>query len=364
MYISEIVQYLEQVAPSSYQESYDNSGLIIGNRDTMITRALITLDVTEEVIQEAISESCELIIAHHPIIFSGIKKLNGNGYVERCVIKAIKHDIAIYAIHTNLDNIYEGVNYRIAEKLGLLNCEILAPKEQQLCKLVTYIPTEHTAKMREALCEAGAGHIGNYDMCSYSTEGIGTFRGNELSNPFVGKAGEIHQEKETRLEVILPAHLRQVMKAALLQTHPYEEPAFDFYPLLNESKQVGAGLMGELPEKLEMNEWLEYLKTKMDLSCIRYTNFDARIKKIAVCGGAGSFLLKQAIRSKADVFVTADFKYHEFFDAENKLMICDIGHYESEIFTRELLRDKLLKKFPTFAAQISNTQTNPVKYFF
>ncbi len=362
MKISEIMNCLEQVAPLQLQESYDNAGLITGESGWEVTGVLVTLDATEAVIDEAISKKCNLVVAHHPIVFSGLKKINGKTYVERTIIKAIKNDIAIYAIHTNLDNVQQGVNQKIAEKLGLINTQILQPKSGLLNKLVTFVPHASLEQVKKAIFEAGAGNIGNYDECSFTVTGNGTFRGNENSNPAAGKPGQQHTEPESRLETIFPSYLKNKVLAALFQAHPYEEVAYDIYPLENQWNGVGAGLIGELQEPMESINFLKHLKIKMNIEAIRYTEVDKPIRKVAVCGGAGSFLLRHAISAGADAYVSADFKYHEFFDAENKVMIADIGHYESEFFTKELLKEIILEKFPTFAVLLSEINTNPIKY--
>jgi dinuclear metal center YbgI/SA1388 family protein len=363
MIIREIITYLETVAPPAFQESYDNAGLIIGDSEASITSALITLDVTEAVIDEAIETGCELIIAHHPVLFKGIKRLNGNNYVERCVIKAIKNDIAIYASHTNLDSVIGGVNTKICEKIGLTDLTILAPVKEQLLKLVTFIPEDHLDKVREALFAAGAGSIGKYDKCSFGADGTGTFRGGEESNPYVGAVGEFHLEKETRIETIIPRHLKNNIVKALLKTHPYEEVAYDIYPLENTLQQVGAGMIGELPGAEHEIDFLSRLLQIFGCKSIRHTYLLGKpVKKVAVCGGSGSFLLPAAIKAGADVFITADMKYHDFFDAEEKIVIADIGHYESEQFTKELFYEILIKKFPNFALRLSEVKTNPVLY--
>ena len=363
MTIKEIISYLESVAPPAYQESYDNGGLIIGDGGATVTSALITLDITEAVIDEAIDFGCELIIAHHPIIFKGMKKINGNTYVERCVIKAIKNDIAIYAAHTNIDSITGGVNSKICEKIGLINLRILDPVKGKLLKLVTFIPEDHLTKVREALFATGAGEIGKYDQCSFSTVGSGTFRGGEDANPYVGIKGELHFEKEARFETIFPAHLKNKVIAALLETHPYEEVAYDLYQLENSFSEVGAGMIGELPGAENEIDFLERLIGIFGCKAIRHTYLLGKpVKKVAVCGGSGSFLLSAAIAAGADLFVTADMKYHEFFDAEEKIVVADIGHYESEQFTKELFYEILIKKFPNFALRLSEVKTNPVLY--
>ena len=364
MKISDIVSCIEKIAPPSYQESYDNSGLIIGDKNTEVKGVLVCLDATEDVVDEAITLGFNLIIAHHPIIFAGLKKINGNNYVERTVIKAIKNDIAIYAVHTNLDNVmYMGVNSKIAEKLGLQNCRILSPKKGILKKLYTYAPHNAADKVREALFAAGAGDIGNYSECSFSVDGIGTFKGSDLSNPVIGERGIRHSEPEQKIEVILPAYREGAILAALFEAHPYEEVAYEIVSLDNSFKEVGSGLIGELAVAEDSLRFLEQLKEKMNCECVRHTAIHKKeIKKIAVCGGSGSFLLKQAIAAGADVFVSADFKYHEFFDAEKRIIIADIGHFESEQFTIELFYELLSQKFPTFAFWQTSLKTNPLSY--
>lgn len=364
MKINELANYLETIAPSSLQESYDNSGLIVGDADTEISGVLVSLDCTEDVVDEAMANNCNLIVAHHPIVFGGMKKINGKNYVERTVIKAIKNDIAIYAIHTNLDNVYEGVNKRIADKLGLLRTHILSPKPNLLKKLVTFVPVEFAEKVKQAIFDAGAGHIGNYSECSFVASGMGSFKATSDAKPFVGEIDKQHQEQEFRLETIFPAFIQTQILAALIKVHPYEEVAYDIYPIENFYEKTGSGLVGELEVEMTPEEFLKHLKNSMDLEVIRFTPLSKNIKRVAVCGGAGSFLLKNAIWQGADAFVTADFKYHEFFDAEKKLMIADIGHYESEKFTKELLSELILKKFHTFAVLLSKTNTNPVNYYY
>ena len=361
--IKDIIQYLENIAPPAYQESYDNSRLITGDSNKEVTNVLITLDATEDVVREAIDKNCNLIIAHHPIIFKGLKSLTGRNYVERTVIKALKNDIAIYAIHTNLDNVFNGVNKKICDKIGLKNTSVLMPKPAMLSKLVTFIPKQNTRQVLETVHAAGAGNIGNYSHCSFRIEGKGTFRPNEIANPHIGKANEQEEVTEDRVEMILPTHLEGKVIAALHQAHPYEEVAYFLSSLSNYNQEVGAGMVGELEDEMEPFTFLKHLKSSMSLMCVRHTRtLNKGIKKVAVCGGSGSFLLPAAMAKQADVYITADFKYHEFFDAEDKILIADIGHYESEVFTKELIHDILSKKFTTFAHNLSETVTNPISY--
>ncbi len=363
MLLRNIIDHLENVAPVHYQESYDNAGLIVGDKANEVESALITLDVTEEVIDEAISKNCGLIISHHPLIFKGIKRITGDNEVERCLIKAIRNNIAIYAAHTNLDSITGGVNSKICAKLGLKNCRILSPAKNQLLKIITFVPEHHLETVRSALFDAGAGVIGNYDQCSYSGAGHGTFRGNEESHPFVGSKGEMHTEKECRIETIVPRHLASKVISALLASHPYEEAAYDLVPLENEFYSVGTGMIGELEIPVDEVDFLTSVKEIFGCKMIKHTALlNRKLSKIAVCGGSGSFLVSKAIIADADLYISADFKYHDFFEADKKIVLADIGHYESEQFTKEVLKEIVLKKFPTFALRLSDVKTNPVSY--
>ena len=363
MKIKEIISCVESFAPVALQEDYDNSGLIVGNAETELTGVLITIDSIEETIDEAIRKNANLIISHHPIIFSGLKKLNNKNYIERTIIKAIKNDIAIYALHTNLDSILGGVNSKIAEKLNLRNTKILSEKTNHLMKLAYFVPVNYAEITRLAVFEAGAGQIGNYDMCSYNVEGKGTFRPGEGTDPYVGKKGELHFEDEARIEVIFPKPILNKVVQALIKAHPYEEVAYDIYPLENSYKNAGIGIIGELENEINEMDFLKLLKSTFNANGIRYTKFlNKPIKRVAVCGGSGSFLLNKAINQNADIFVSSDFKYHQFFDAENRIVIADIGHYESEQFTKELIYELLIKKFPKFAIHFTEINTNPINY--
>ncbi|MFD1258421.1 Nif3-like dinuclear metal center hexameric protein [Mucilaginibacter terrae] len=364
MKLYELTSYLESIAPLAYQEEYDNSGLIVGNANQEISQALISLDCTEAIVDEAIATGCQIIISHHPIVFKGLKKFNSKTYVERVVEKAIRHNIALYAIHTNLDNVMDGVNARICQVLGLKNARTLSAKNGLLKKLITYVPLSHAETVRNALFNAGAGNVGNYSECSFNTEGTGTFKGGENTKPYVGQPGQQHQETETRIETIYPAHLQSKILMALFLNHPYEEVAYDLYTLTNQNQRVGAGMIGELDMPVTEHDFLGHVKTRMQAAVIRHTELTGKpVKKVAVCGGSGGFLLKQAIAAGADVFVTADYKYHEFFDAEGKIVIADIGHFESEQFTQHLLYEIIREKFSTFAVRLTEINTNPIKYF-
>lgn len=365
MQISTIIAHLESIAPPAYQESYDNAGLLTGSAGWECTGVLTTLDATEEVVLEAIARGCNLIVAHHPIIFGGLKKINGKNYIEKAVITAIKQDIAIYAIHTNLDNIVaEGVNGRIAEKLGIVNGRPLLPRESILQKLFCFVPTDHLESVRRAIFAAGAGQIGGYSECSFSAAGTGTFKGGEGTQPFVGQPGIRHEEKETRLEVILPAVLSRSVVQAMVAAHPYEEVAYDLVPLANAHPGIGSGLIGELPEEMRETELLDRVKEVFGVPVIRHTRLTGRgVRTIAVCGGAGSFLIPKALSAGVNFYITSDVKYHEFFDANGQMVIADIGHFESEQFTIDLLFEVIREKFRNFAILKSDTKTNPVHYY-
>ncbi len=364
MKIASVISFLDSWAPPALQESYDNAGLITGSPGWDCTGIICTLDATREVVKEAKAKGCNLIVAHHPIVFGGLKKLNGKNYVEQTVITAIKEDIAIFAIHTNLDNILTGVNGRIADLFGLVNRRVLSEKTGALRKLFTFVPAAQAELVRSALFEAGAGHIGNYSECSFNADGMGTFKAGDGANPFVGELHRRHTEKEVKMEMVFPAWLQGALVMALKSAHPYEEVAYDIVELANSHPSIGSGLLGELPEPLSGPDFLKRVKTVFGTAAIRHTAFTGRpVHKLAICGGAGSFLINKALSAGADAFITGDMKYHEFFDANGQLLIADPGHFETEQFTIELLEEVLAKKFPTFAVLKTEVETNPVKYF-
>ena len=363
MKIKDVTNYIEELAPLAYAEDFDNVGLLVGNYQIKVKGVLVTLDTLEETVDEAIAKNCNLIISFHPIIFSGLKKLNGNSYVEKAVLKAIKNDIAIYATHTALDNSNKGVSAKICEVLGLQNTKVLIPKKGIVKKLTTYIPKDYLEKVRQALFEAKAGNIGNYDHCSFTNIGEGTFKGNENSNPVLGKKGELQKEEEIQLTITFEQKNEAAILEALIENHPYEEVAYEITTTENVHQNIGMGMIGELEKPLEEKDFLVYLKKTMQTDCVRYSNLlHKKIHRVAVLGGSGSFAISNAIKEKADAYVSADFKYHDFFKAENKILLADIGHYESEQFTKRLLVDYLTKKFSNFAIVLSEKSTNPIYY--
>lgn len=364
MKISDVTSFLESLAPAALQEHYDNAGLVVGNYGWQCSGILCSLDATEEVVNEAIARGCNLIVAHHPIIFGGLKKINGKNYVEKSIITAIKNDIAIYAIHTNLDNVASGVNGKIGALIGLQNVSILLEKENTLKKLFTFVPTDKAEEVRNAIFRVGGGHIGNYSECSFNAEGTGTFLAGEGTEPYVGKIGKQHRENEMKVEVIFPSWLENHIVAAMKSAHPYEEVAYDIINLANRHPGVGSGLIGDLAKPMDEVEFLTHLKRSFDLKVIRHTPLLNRlVRRVALCGGAGSFLVSRALIAGADIYITGDMKYHEFFDANGRMVIADIGHFESEQFTTELLAEILEEKFPNFAVLKTKTNTNPVQYF-
>ncbi|MGI6073294.1 MAG: Nif3-like dinuclear metal center hexameric protein [Fermentimonas sp.] len=363
MKIRDIVQLIENVAPLGLQESYDNSGLQVGDMSRDVKGVLIAIEVTENVVEEAISLGCNLIISHHPLAFRVFKSLTGKNYVERCMINAIKNDIAIYSAHTNLDNAKSGVNYKLAEMLGLQNLKILKPIENSLLKIVTMVPIEHAESVRNALFNAGAGHIGNYDSCSYNLLGHGTFRAKEKANPYVGEIGELHTEDEVRVETIIPVYRKVEVVRALLSVHPYEEPVFDLYPLENEWNEAGSGVVGVLPEPMAEQDFLYMLKDTFKLPTIRHTKITGReIHDVGLCGGAGAFLIPTAISYGADAFLTGEAKYNDFLDVEEKILLTVVGHYESEVCTKDIFYDVISRKISNFVLHKSGFDSNPVKY--
>jgi dinuclear metal center YbgI/SA1388 family protein len=362
--LKEVIRVLETFAPKSLQEDYDNSGLQVTNSEDLIHGILLTLDVTPEVIDEAIADHCNLIVAHHPVIFRGLKSIDESGDPGKTLIKAIKNNIHLYAIHTNLDNVRNGINGFIAEKLGLIKTRVLAPKNDIFSKLVTFCPKDYTKKILEAIHSAGAGVIGNYDQCSFRVAGTGTFKPNEFSNPLVGSHNQLEETNEERIEVQFPSWMEQEVIEALFTSHPYEEVAYYLQRINNVSMEYGSGLIGQLETSLDPDQFLTKLKTDLVLGTIKYTPLkNARpIAKVALCGGSGSFMLAHAIREGADAYVTADIKYHDFFEAAGRILFADIGHYEGEKYTKDLLYRLLNKKISNIALRLSKVNTNPIRY--
>lgn len=363
MTIQEVIDLIEEFVPISYAEDFDNVGLLVGDKTAKVSGALITLDTLEATVDEAIKKDCNLIISFHPIIFSGLKKLTGKNYVERTVLKAIKNDIAIYAIHTALDNQHKGVNDMISEKLGLKNRQILIPRKDSIKKLTTFVPLKNADEVRSALFDAGGGSIGNYDNCSFNITGKGSFKGNEESNPVIGEKGQVHFEEEVQIGITYPSHLEAGILKNLFSSHPYEEVAYEIHSLENKNQHLGMGMTGELSEETDESNFLDQVKKTFGSGCIRHSKLlNKPIKKVAVLGGSGAFAIENAKAAGADVFITADLKYHDFYKAEEKLVLADIGHYESEQFTKNLLYSFLSKKISSFALILADTNTNPINY--
>ena len=363
MIVQDVINHLHDLAPLAYAEDFDNVGLLVGNKNQEVTNVLVTLDTLETVIDEAIEKNCNLIVSFHPIIFKGLKELTGNTYVERVVIKAIQHNISIFAIHTALDNAFTGVNSIICNQLNLINKKILIPQKSSIKKLVTYVPKSNADSLRTALFEAGAGNIGNYNNCSFNTEGFGTFKGNESSNPVIGKKGELQKEQEIQLNITFQKYLESKILKTLFKTHPYEEVAYEITTLENINQHIGMGMIAELKTPQSETDFLQFVKKQMKSKSVRHsTLLNKDVKKVAVLGGSGAFAIGAAKAAGADMFITSDLKYHDFFSAENKIVVTDIGHYESEQYTKAFLVDYLSKKISTFAIILSNTNTNPVKY--
>ncbi|MBN2892659.1 MAG: Nif3-like dinuclear metal center hexameric protein [Bacteroidales bacterium] len=361
--IKDLVSIIENKFPPQTQENYDNSGLIVGDKEIEINSVLLTIDINEDVVDEAIEKKCNFIIAHHPIIFRPLKRITGSNYIEKTIIKAIKNDIAIYAAHTSVDNSDQGINKYLCDLLELKNQKIIQPKQEMLFKLVTFVPNEHAEKVRTAIFDAGAGYIGNYDYCSYNTEGIGTFRAGEKANPFVGEKNKLHLENEIRIETVFPGFLKGKIINALLNSHPYEEVAYDIYPLNNEYNKFGAGIIGDIENEADEAEFLSIIKNKFNVQSIRFSNLlNKKVKKVAVCSGAGNFLIEDAIAQKADIYISSEFKYNQYIEAQKRIVIVDAGHYETEVFIKNVFYELLTKKFPNFAVEFSQKFQNPVNY--
>ncbi len=363
MKIKDVIKIIEDIIPQAYAESFDNTGLLVGKAEAGLKGVLVTHDTLESVVEEAVEKGLNLIVGFHPIIFKGLKSLTGRNYVERTVMKAIKNDIAIYAVHTALDNQSFGVSGILADHLGLQNQRVLQPQPDTLRQLVTYAPVADAGRVRDALFEAGAGSIGDYTECSFNVEGTGTFKPLEQANPYVGEKGKRHYEKEERISVVYPKHLEVGILNNLFEKHPYEEVAYEIFSLQNTHKDIGLGITGDLPEPVSELEYLKHLKRELNLSCIRYSGLRGKpVKKVAILGGSGSFAIQPAKASGADLLITADLKYHDFFQGENEIVLADIGHFESEQYTKSFLFELLTKKIRNFAVALSEINTNPINY--
>jgi len=364
MIVKDITNLLEELAPLAYAEDFDNVGLLVGDDQAQVSGVLVTLDTLENVVDEAIAKNCNLIVSFHPIIFNGLKKITGANYVQRVVVKAVQNNISIYSMHTALDNSKYGVNAKIGEVLGLTNTKILIPQKGTIKKLSTYVPKAAAEKLKEALFAAGAGNIGQYSHCSFSVEGTGSFKAGENSNPTLGEIGKIHSEEECQIHMTFEKAFEHQIIKALHAHHPYEEVAYEVHTLENYNQNIGIGLIGSLEKEMNEATFLAFVKEKMNATCIRHSKFlNKPIKKVAVLGGSGSFAIHAAKAANADIFITADLKYHQFYEAEDSMIIADIGHYETEQFTKNLLVDYLTKKIPNFAIRLSESKTNPIQYF-
>ncbi len=364
MKLEEVISVLESWAPLSFQEDWDNSGLIIGDPMNEISGMMVSLDTTLAVLEEAHAHHCNLVISHHPLIFKGVTKITPHIPEYKAIQFAIQNDISVFALHTNLDNKKDSLNHLLGSKIGLEKMQILQPRKGYLKKLVTFCPSNHADSIRESLFDAGAGYIGNYDCCSFNIPGHGTFRALDLANPFVGEKNKTHVEDEIRIEVIFPEYIEQGLIKALLQSHPYEEVAYDLYPLDNLFNQVGSGISGLLPHPMKAGDFLKMVKQTYELELVRHSNSgDKLIKTVAICSGSGSFLIRNVRQNGIDAFLTGDLKYHDFQEVSGTLLLVDIGHFESEEFVKEMLKEILIEKFPNFAVLISERESNPIKYF-
>lgn len=364
MTVTDITSELEKLAPLPFAEAFDNVGLLVGDAQMEVTGVLITLDTLESVILEAEKTGCNLVISFHPIIFKGLKRLTATTYVERTVTLAIAKGIAIYSIHTALDNVPGGVSGKLSEIIGLKNTHVLIPKKGSIRKLVTYVPNNAHELLLNKLFEAGGGELGNYSCCSFSNGGLGTYLPGDRAKPSIGSVGVLSKETEQQIHLTFTAEREMAVLEALKAFHPYEEIAFELTTLDNDYQQLGMGIIGELDTPMAEIAFLDLLKSKLNIPTIRHSELrNTPVMRVAVLGGSGAFAIEAAIASGADFLVTSDFKYHDFFKAEGKIILADVGHFESEQFTKNLLVDYLTEKFPNFAIRLAETQTNPVKYF-
>lgn len=363
MKISEITGAIEKYAPLWLQEEWDNAGLQVGDTDREATGAVLCVDATEAIVDEAIDRGVNLVISHHPLLFRGLKRITGRTATERIVAKALKHDIAIYSAHTNMDSAPGGVSWATGRRAGLTAMRTLVPQQGRLMKLAVFVPSAYSNAVSEALWNAGAGRMGNYDRCAYMTDGRGTYRPLPGADPAIGTVGQSHTEAETRIEVVFPTAISGRVVQAMLKAHPYEEPAFDLIPLANDITSAGLGVIGSLKTPMPASEYIAWVKQALGIGAIPYAG-DARrmVHRVALCGGAGAEFIGNAIAAGADLYMCGDLKYHDFTTHADSIVLADIGHYESEQCTKEIFYDIIQKNFPNFATYYAEEDKNPISY--
>jgi len=353
MKIKEVILHLERKFPLYWQEEYDNCGVQCGDKEQEITGALVCFNFSEKAIEEAIARNANLIISHHPLIFKGLQKIEPTSPTGRMIFKAIQHKLVLYSMHTNIDNGIEGGNWLFAKKLGLKELKVLAPKEALFRKLVFYAPNGEEVPIIDALFTAGCGAVGNYINCSFRAEGKGTFQPLKSANPFIGQADVTEMVDEVRVEMIFPKAIQQKVIKTLYRHHPYEEPAFDIFALENSISQIGLGSIGTLPQSMRAEYFFDVMKKELNIEYFRISGkTDRTIQKVAVCGGSGSSFIRTAFAAGADIFITGDVKYHDFFSVDNQMIIADIGHFEGESFIKEIIYNELKENFSNFATII------------
>lgn len=367
MLIKEIIDAIESIAPLPLQEEWDNCGVQVGPTDNECTGVMVCVDCTPVVVEEAIAMNCNLIVSHHPLIFGGIKQLTGKTEAERCVINAVTAGLTIYSSHTALDNSPNGISHRMASLLGLEDVDVLVPREADQLKLVAYVPVSKLDDVRLALFDAGAGAIGNYDFCSFATDGRGSFRALDGANPYVGEVSQLHFEDESRLEVLLPRWKRRDVELALRQVHPYEEPAYEFSEVVAASRPAGSGCVGHLPQPMTVAQLALFAKERFGCQAVRLSCYHGdpmvhTVRRVAVCGGAGGSFIGAVKRSGADAYITADLRYHDFVDYGKRLALIDVGHFNSEQCAKEIFYQLICEKFPNFAVHTSKNEKNPIQY--
>ncbi len=342
MTCKEIIKYFEEWAPKEIAWQKDNVGLQVGSLNNKLNNILLCLELHDQVIDDAIKKNCNLIISHHPLLFQPLKKIDlQNDKNSKLIEKLIKNNITLYSAHTNLDFTKEGVSFELAKKLKLNNIDFLVHQNSNQYKLSVFVPVDFVDKVANAIFENGGGRIGEYTNCSFRTKGNGTFKGSGNSNPYLGEKNKIELVEEIKLEVLVDSWKLKKILTAIFETHPYEEVAYDIYPLANSNKNYGAGTIGELDKPMHQKQFLDYVADNLKIKNFRYSKGNNKIKKVALCGGAGSDLVKDALNSGADAFITADLKYHTFQDANEKILLIDAGHYETEIHSLDEVKRKL-----------------------
>lgn len=370
--VKNIESTLSQLAPAMLKMDYDNVGLQVGDSSSKVKKILVSLNITSEVAEEAVKKKCDLIVSHHPLIFRPLKNIRAGEGNSDIIIKLVRNNISYIACHTNFDSVKQGVSFLLAEKIGLKNPKVLVTSKEirkssyiENYKLTVYVPKTHLFLLKKALAEAGAATIGEYDFCYFEQEGTGSFRPGIKATPHIGEKEKLSEITEIKLETIVPVRTVSSVIKALLQTHPYEEPAYDLYKLENDFQNYGLGAIGDLEKEVSMNEFLKIVTNKLKIDNVRFSRPEnsKRIKRVAVMGGSGGDMWRKALSQGADAYLTAECDHHTFLDAKGKLFIVEATHQATEQFAVQGLTNYIKSKYANLEVVTSQEDCDPILYY-